>query len=149
MLYYVDEQLKTWEELGAYRIQDMAYIKVFKSNTIGDEPSTQFKTGGNTGGMEQTVPPIIVSIYMRKGNDVLSLSEQWPGVLIAGYNPMLHFSDTRKDRTTLYWDPLVDTRTFLIRFQNNGRTKKFRINVAGITDEGKRFWYSTVFPESQ
>lgn len=152
LLFYVDEELKTWDELDSYRLEDIAYIKAFENSFIGDDPFTKLRTGvggfsmsGSGSGLKvgSQPTPMIVSIYTRKGKD----KRHVPGLnalTIAGYTPIARFQPSEQERTTRLWEPLIDANSFLIKLARRDSGKPLRFTIAGFTDEGKEIYYQTV-----
>ena len=115
-------------------VMDVAYVKVFRPPFVGG-------FGGSNGA---------IAIYTKRGGD------QTPGKglstnTIAGYSPIKQFYspnydsfDPRNDhadiRTTLYWNPLVQTnqkdKKVKLSFYNNDVTKSFRVVIEGMTRDG-------------
>jgi hypothetical protein len=155
LLFYVDEQLTTWDELAYYPIADVAYIKALESSFIGNDPYTKFMTGvggfslsGGGGGLKAPSQPtsMIVSIYTRKGKDIKLL----PGlntVTISGYSPIAKFNGADENRQILVWEPLEDANSFRLRFTNNNGTKHFRVTIKGFNEAGKELDYTMILPK--
>lgn len=150
LLFYVDEQLKTWDQLES-DLTDVAYIKALESDFIGNDPFTKWVTGvggfslsgGGTFKTPSQPTPMVVSIYTRKGKDVRKV----PGlntIAVNGYAPIAKFHSTDNNRLTLLWEPLVDSNSFRLKFNNNGITQHFRFTLKGFNDEGKEIYYTTI-----
>ena len=107
--------------------------------------------GADPGG--RSVNPAI-SVYTRKGDDLIDHTPKETDlnmVKIAGYSPLKEFyspdyaqtnTTTGTDaRTTLLWMPYILTnaanRKVPVRFYNNDFTRKLRIVLEGINEEGK------------
>lgn len=155
LLFYVDEQLKLWYELDAYKFVEIAYIKAFESDFIGDDPFTKwltncsgFSLGGGAIKSRSQPTPMIISIYTRKGKDTRA---GWPGlnsISITGYTSIGRFQQKDEDPITLFWEPLEDAYSFRIRFHNNTHTKQFRLTLTGVNDNGKAINYTKFIPEN-
>ena len=107
--------------------------------------------GADPGG--RSVNPAI-SVYTRKGDDLIDRTPKETDlnmVKIAGYSPLKEFyspdysqsntSGGTDARTTLLWMPYILTdktnRKVPVSFYNNDFTKKMRIVLEGINDDGK------------
>jgi hypothetical protein len=148
LLFYVDEQLKRWDELD-YDLADIAYIKAFESDFIGNDPFTKWVTGVGGFTLKDFVVhapiPMIISIYTRKGKDVRKV----PGlneISVTGYEPIAKFQSKSTSRVTLLWEPIEDTNNIRLRFINNAITKHFRITIMGFNNKGEEIKYTTVLP---
>lgn len=143
VLIYIDEHEMTTSELESLSLSQVAYIKLIP-NFMGRGP----EAGGGTG-----INPAL-SVYTRKGDDLIDRrpTDKDLGVVkIAGYTPLKEFyspdysqtnATTGTDaRTTLLWMPYILTnaanRKVPVIFYNNDFTRKFRIVLEGINDEGK------------
>lgn len=157
LLFYVDQELKTWDELSSYWFVEIAYIKAFESDFIGNDPYTKWKTGvGGFNGFNLGKPtnpnvqptPMIIAIYTRKGNDIRT---GWPGlntVTVSGYTPIKKFQQTNiNDPITIYWEPLIDKNQVRIRFSNSERGQHFKITVTGINDDGETINFTAIYPK--
>jgi len=153
LLFYVDEQLRTWDELEN-DLADVAYIKAFENSFIGDDPFTKWKTGVGgfafKGGGAFKIPvqstPMVIAIYSRKGKDV----KQIPGlnfIAIMGYNPIFRYNQADNRPPVVLWSPLQDSNNTRIRFNNHTAIKHFRITLTGFNDEGREIEYTTVLPK--
>ena len=142
VLVYIDEHEMTTSDLENLSLSQIAYIK-FIGSFIGKGP----EDGGGA------INPAI-SVYTRKGDDLIDHSPKETDinmVRVAGYTPIKEFyspdyaqsnTTTGTDaRTTLLWIPYILTdklnRKVHITFYNNDFTKKMRIVLEGINDEGK------------
>jgi len=142
VLVYIDEHEMTTSDLENLRLDDIAYIKMIP-NFSG--------RGADAGG--RSINPAI-SVYTRKGDDLIDRRPKETDinvVKVAGYSPIREFysPDYSKSntgagtdaRTTLLWMPYILTdktnRKVPITFYNNDFTKKMRIVLEGINDEGK------------
>jgi hypothetical protein len=142
VLVYIDEHEMTTSDLENLRLDEIAYIKMIP-NFSG--------RGADAGG--RSINPAI-SVYTRKGDDLIDRRPKETDinmVKVAGYSPIKEFyspdyskSNTNGGtdaRTTLLWMPYILTdktnRKVPITFYNNDFTKKMRIVLEGINDEGK------------
>jgi hypothetical protein len=142
VLVYIDEQEMTNSDLENLSLTQIAYIK-FIPNFSG--------RGADAGG--RSINPAI-SVYYRKGDDLIDRTPKETDlnmVKVAGYTPIKEFyapdytesnTNTGTDaRTTLLWIPYIFTdaanRKVPVTFYNNDFTKKIRIVLEGINDEGK------------
>lgn len=122
-------------------VSDIAYVKAFRPPFFG-------ASGGGSGGA--------IAIYTRKGNDAKPNNAAIPGGmeknLLAGYASLKQFyaPDYSKEsdlfevtdvRTTLYWSPYILTdkssRRTTITFYNNDVTKRIKIIMEGMNEEGR------------
>ncbi len=141
VLVYIDEHEMTYVDLENLNLSQIAYIK-FIGSFIGRGP----ENGG------AAINPAI-SVYTRKGDDLIDrrpTEKDLGKAEIAGYTPVKEFyspdysqSNTggTDARTTLLWMPYVLTdkanRKVPISFYNNDFTKRMRIVLEGINEEGK------------
>ncbi len=124
------------EEVSRINIEDVAYIKHIP------------KFAGRAG-----LPPAL-AIYMKKGEDLIDRRPKDTDlklVKIVGYSPVKEFyapdySQTNTTmgtdaRTTLLWQPYILTnaanRKIQVTFYNNDFSKKLKLVLEGINDEGK------------
>lgn len=122
-------------------VADIAYVKAFRPPFFG-------ATGGGAGGA--------IAIYTRKGGDEKANNASIPGGMeknqLAGYASLKEFysPDYSKEsdlfevadvRTTLYWSPYILTdkssRRTTITFYNNDVTKRIKVIVEGMNEEGR------------
>ncbi len=142
VLIYIDEHEMTTSELETLSLSQVAYIKLIP----------YFVGSGATadgGGFQPAL-----SVYTIKGEDRFNrrLSEKDLGLVkVAGYSPIKEFyspdyaetnaSSGTDARTTLLWMPylLTDkaTNKIPVIFYNNDFTKKMRIVLEGVNDDGK------------
>jgi len=142
VLVYIDEHEMTTNDLENLSLNQVAYIKMIP-NFSG--------RGADPGG--RSINPAI-SVYTRKGDDLVDRTPKETDlnmVKVAGYSPIKEFyspdyaqSNTGSGtdaRTTLLWVPYVltdkATRKVPITFYNNDFTKKMRIVLEGVNEEGK------------
>ncbi|MBL0202041.1 MAG: hypothetical protein IPP81_18360 [Chitinophagaceae bacterium] len=142
VLVYIDEHEMTTSDLENLSLTQISYIKMIP-NFAG--------RGADPGG--RSVNPAI-SVYTRKGDDLIDHTPKETDlnmVKIAGYSPLKEFyspdysqsntSGGTDARTTLLWMPYILTdktnRKVPVSFYNNDFTKKMRIVLEGINDDGK------------
>ncbi|MEI9958132.1 MAG: hypothetical protein WDM90_17915 [Ferruginibacter sp.] len=138
-LVFLDESLSDPSELDKINVGDIAYIKVVYPY-FGNRDDQQIKTA--------------ISIYFKKGDDLIDhrpKDTDLQEVKVSGYSPIKEFyspdysqknTATASDaRTTLLWQPYILTdatnRKIPITFYNNDFTKKIRVTLEGVNDEGK------------
>lgn len=138
---YLNEAYVPFDELGSISIKDIAYIKVFEPGTpIGSGNPNH--VGGSPGG--------VIAMYTNSGgstnSDVLVKK-----AMLQGYTAYKEFyspdysapiNDFIKDaRATVYWNPSVSTNVnshkVKLVFYNNDFSKKLKVIVEGINDEGR------------
>jgi hypothetical protein len=140
---FIDVRQVENSQLEMLSLFDVAYIKLIP-NFFGFGPH-----GG------ETLNGPVLSIYTKKGDDLIDRRPKDTDmgmVKVAGYSPLKEFyspdyaqSNTHSGgtdaRTTLLWVPYIFTdannRKVPITFYNNDFTKKFRLVLEGINDEGK------------
>ncbi|NSL87767.1 hypothetical protein ECE50_013040 [Chitinophaga sp. Mgbs1] len=136
---YLNEMQSDVSMLSTLSINDVALIKVFRPPFMGG-------FGGANGA---------IAVYTKKGGDNQSTPD--PSIRgfqlykKAGYTVVKQFYSpdysVKKEvhalpdkRLTLYWNPNVAvdtlTHTATVQFYNNDFSKRFRLVVEGITDEG-------------
>lgn len=136
---FLNEMLVDANTLQEININDIAYIKVIKPPFFGGIGGS-----GSAGA---------IAVYTKKGKN--KNDNAFNGLeksKLVGYtftkefyspdfenNPEL--KQEKDIRTTLYWNPFVlldaKNRTVLLHFYNNDFTKKFRVNIQGMNEEGK------------
>ncbi len=139
---YLDGVKSDWEELMQIKLRLIAYIKFFEITPVkSDTP----KIGRRGGGL---------AVYTQKGRDLIERNptEKDIGlVYVAGYTPLKEFyepdySENNTNagtdaRTTLLWLPYILTdkanRKVPLTFYNNDFTKRIRVVLEGINEEGK------------
>jgi hypothetical protein len=137
---YLNEMQIDAQGLQNITVPDIAYIKVFR-------PGSGVGFGGGSGGT--------IAVYTKRGGDAQNnnpTAKGLPRALIAGYampkqfyspNYLENNSNNEQEdlRTTLYWKPYVQTnkenRRINVDFFNNDITKKLRIVLEGINEDGK------------
>lgn len=140
---YIDGVRSDWDDLMKVKLSLIAYIKFFELTPVKTD-SVRF--GPRGGGL---------AVYTQKGRDLIERNPTAKDiglVYVAGYTPLKeyyepdysidHINDNSTDtRTTLLWLPYIFTdaavRKQPITFYNNDFTKKLRIVLEGINDEGK------------
>lgn len=136
---FLNEMMVDATTLQEININDIAYIKVIKPPFFGGIGGS-----GSAGA---------IAVYTKKGKN--NNDNNFKGLerkKLVGYtytkefySPDYEISPELKQekdiRTTLYWNPFVlldaKNRTVLLNFYNNDFTKKFRVNIQGINEEGK------------
>jgi len=143
VLIYIDEHEALNTDLDNLSINEVAYIKFFPS----------FLGRGPEPGSADGINPAII-LYTKKGDDLIDRTpkETDLGVVkIPGYSPVKEFysPDYSLDsntvgtdaRTTLLWLPYIFTGkgnvTIPVTFYNNDFSKRLKITLEGINDEGK------------
>jgi hypothetical protein len=136
---YVDEHVVDVSELDIIQVSNIALVKVIYP-FFGIRDDGKIKTA--------------ISIYLKKGDDLIDRRPKDTDlklVKIAGYSPFKEFyspdysqSNTglgTDARTTLLWQPYIFTdaanRKVPITFYNNDFSKKLKVVLEGINDEGK------------
>lgn len=144
VIVYIDEHEMTNSDLDNLSISQVAYIK-FIPNFVG--------RGADAGG--SSVTPAL-AVYTRKGNDLIDRTPKETDlgmVKIDGYSPQKEFYSPDYDqkdlknalgndsRTTLLWLPYIFTDKnnlkIPVTFYNNDFSKKIKIILEGINEEGK------------
>ena len=135
---YMNEMESDVSMVGGISMADVAYVKVFSPGS-----SFGFRNGANG----------VIAVYTKRGDDVTSSTDSKMGsVKINGYSAIKEFyaydyskpsPDDYYDNlnVTLYWDPMIwlgdNQKRKTIRFYNNDITKRFRIVLEGINEEGR------------
>jgi hypothetical protein len=134
---FVDEVATDADLVSSISVSDIAYIKVFRPPFFG---------GGTSGNGA-------IAIYTRRGDD----TKNTPGKGLAnntinGYTIIRQFyspnyssfnaANDKKDlRTTLYWNPQVNTTVqknqVTLIFYNNDISRAFRVVIEGMTKDGR------------
>jgi len=149
--FYLNEVLVSYEALRKIPLESIALIRYIPSPFLMAPAN-----GGSLG---------TIAVYLKKGDDVhfrqsFSTKDNTP-FIYKGYSITREFyepdysipssanalPDTRR---TLYWNPNVkpdEKGTFHFSFYNNDVTKKYRIIVEGLDEEGKLFHFDTVVKE--
>jgi hypothetical protein len=143
---YIDGGISENIVLQSLPVSQIAYIKFFE-RSISEGPKANAALG------ESGFTPVLV-VYTKKGDDLIDRrpkDKDLGFVTIAGYSPVKEFyspdyavnnTNTGTDaRTTLLWMPYILTdkanRKLSVTFYNNDFTKKMRIVLEGINEEGK------------
>lgn len=137
---YLNEMQVDASQLQSTPVSDVAMVKVFR-------PGSGVGFGGGAGG--------VIAVYTKKGGDEKKSDANFKGLdraLLAGYSPVKEFyvpnysqassqNEGEDLRTTLYWKPFVltdkDNKKVNILFYNNDITRKIRIVLEGINEDGK------------
>ena len=142
VLVYIDEHEMTTSELESLSLAQVAYIKLIP----------YFLGSGAEGGGSGLMPAL--SVYTKKGDDLIDrrpTDKDLGFVKVAGYSPIKEFyspdyavnnTNSGTDaRTTLLWMPYILTdkanRKLPITFYNNDFTKRMRVVLEGINEDGK------------
>ncbi|MDP4284152.1 MAG: hypothetical protein Q8891_06990 [Bacteroidota bacterium] len=134
---FLDETPSDANMISSIPVSDVAYIKVLRPPFIGG-------IGGGGAGA--------IAIYTRHGDDVKSTDKGLNNNIINGYTAIRQFyspdyskiseENEKQDlRTTLYWNPMVITNgennKVLLTFYNNDVAKSFRVEIEGMTKDGR------------
>jgi hypothetical protein len=136
LIFYVNEVETEAEDLDRINLDDIAYIKVI--DRIAWKP----------------LLPAALCFYLKKGDDLIDRRPKdtdLKSVKIPGYSPVKEFyspdysqSNTglgTDARTTLLWLPYIvtdaTTHKIPVTFYNNDFTKRIRITLEGVNDDGK------------
>ncbi|MHA4808181.1 hypothetical protein ACX0G9_08735 [Flavitalea flava] len=137
---YLNEMQVDASQLQSTPVSDIAMVKVFR-------PGSGVGFGGGAGG--------VIAVYTKKGGDQKRSDANFKGLdraQVIGYSSMKEFyspdysensalNEAEDLRTTLYWKPYVltdkDNKKVNIQFYNNDITKKIRIVIEGVNEEGK------------
>jgi hypothetical protein len=137
---YLNEMQADPQMLQGTPVSDVAMVKVFR-------PGSGVGFGGGAGG--------VIAVYTRKGGDEKRNDANFKGLAhttLVGYAVMKEFyvpnylennpENEKEDiRTTLYWKPFVltdkDSRKVSIKFFNNDISKKLRVVLEGVNEDGK------------
>ena len=142
---YLDQMQMDAQSLQSIPMTDVALVKVFRPPFFGG-------FGGGSGGA--------IAVYTKKGGGGNQDVKGLDAATIHGYSQMKQFyspdyltpdpAHSADDfRTTLYWNPFVytdrDRRRIILTFYNNDITKRYRVVVEGINNEGKLTRMEKVF----
>lgn len=134
---YLNEMQSDVQMVQSIPMSDVAYIKVFKPPFFG---------GGSSGAGGA------IAIYTKKGQVSNKDFKGLDFAKIPGYNPPKQFyspdysvydeAHIQADlRPTLYWNPFIitgsDNKRIILNFYNNDVTKRFRIVIEGISEDGR------------
>jgi hypothetical protein len=139
-LIFIDETIVDASALQTLSITDVAYIKIIHPYLGSRDENGNITTA--------------VSIYLKKGEDRIDKTPKDTDlkfVKIAGYSPIKEFyspdyslSNTSMGtdaRSTLLWQPYIITSAAnhkaTVTFYNNDFTKRIRLVMEGINDNGK------------
>ena len=135
---FLDEVPMDADFVSSITTSQIAYIKVFRPPFFGG-------SGNSANGA--------IAIYTRRGND--GKTEPGKGLAnntVIGYTPIRQFyspnygtfnaaNEKRDVRTTLYWNPQVNTTAaknkVKLIFYNNDVSKSFRVVIEGMTKDGQ------------
>jgi hypothetical protein len=135
---FLDEMPTDAGMIASIPVTDVAYVKVFRPPFMG-------ATGGGSGGA--------IAIYTRKGGDAATTPGKGLATnTITGYTQVKEFyapnyssfnqrNEERDTRTTLYWNPMVNTtpknKVVTLTFYNNDVSQAFRVIIEGMTRDGR------------
>jgi hypothetical protein len=137
---YLNEMQVDAQQLQSTPVSDVAMVKVFR-------PGSGVGFGGGAGG--------VIAVYTRKGGDEKRNDANFKGLdraILVGYSVMKEFyvpnylepsaDNEREDiRTTLFWKPFIltdrDNKKVSIKFFNNDISKKLRVVLEGVNEDGK------------
>jgi hypothetical protein len=137
---YLNEMQVDASQIQSTPVSDIAMVKVFR-------PGSGVGFGGGSGG--------VIAIYTKKGGDNKGSDANFKGLdhtLLVGYSIMKQFyspdysqstsqNELEDIRTTLFWKPYVltdkDNKRISIQFYNNDISKKLRVVLEGVNEEGK------------
>ncbi|HTR30056.1 MAG TPA: hypothetical protein VMH27_12350 [Puia sp.] len=144
---YLNEMQVDAQQLQNISVPDIAMVKVFR-------PGSGVGFGGGSGGT--------IAVYTKKGGDSRINDDNIKGLpraILAGYSMPREFyspnylennaANAQEDlRTTLYWKPYVmtdkETRRVTVDFFNNDISKKLRVVLEGIDEDGKLAHIETI-----
>ncbi len=134
---YLNEMLSDAQVIQSIPMSDVALIKVFPPPFFGGG-------GAGAGGA--------IAVYTKKGRAVDPEFKGLDFAKIPGYSPVRQFyspdysiyneEHTQPDyRSTLYWNPFIVTnkknKRVIINFYNNDITKRIRVVIEGIAEDGR------------
>ncbi|HWK04038.1 MAG TPA: hypothetical protein VNS58_10435 [Puia sp.] len=137
---YLNEMQVDAQQLQSTPVSDIAMVKVFR-------PGSGVGFGGGGGG--------VIAIYTKKGGDEKKNDANFKGLdraTLPGYAAIKEFYmpnyaeasaqyEQEDLRTTLFWKPFVltdkDNKKVNILFYNNDISRKIRIVLEGINEDGK------------
>lgn len=139
---YIDGIRSDWDDLIKVKLRFIAYIKYFEITPLKTDTMRVGRRGGG------------LAVYTQKGRDLIDRNPTAKDIgliTVAGYTPMKEFyepdytldkiNDSSDVRSTLLWLPYILTdasnRKVPISFYNNDFTKKIRVVLEGINEEGK------------
>ena len=135
---YLNEMGTTYDVLSSIPVANVAYIKVFRPGFVG-------APGGGTGGA------IVIYTKMGKDGEPISYLKGLDNHTVNGYTVVKEFyspdydtlttTDKKDLRTTLYWNPTINTvpgqNKVNLTFFNNDFTDEFRVTIEGMTSDGR------------
>lgn len=142
---YLNEMQADASQIQTLSMSDVAMIKVFRPPFFGGG-------SGGSGGA--------IAVYLKKGSSGRGNVTGLDFASIPGYTPIKefyspdysHVNDQNEQpdiRTTLYWNPFIITdkthRRIVLPFYNNDVTKKYRVIIEGINEDGKLTRVEKVF----
>ena len=137
---FLNEMQSDVQLIQSIQMSDVAMIKVYRPPFFG-------AFGGGSGGA--------IAVYTKKGGMGSQNVKGLNYINIPGYSGIKEFyspdfvQPEDDFRPTLYWNPFVITgkgnRRIQLTFYNNDITKKFRVVIEGINDEGKLTHIQKVF----
>lgn len=134
---YLNEMQSDVQIVQSIPMSDVALIKVFPPPFFG---------GGSSGSGGA------IAVYTKKGKEVQGDFKGLDFAKIPGYSPVKQFyspdystydiEHSQPDlRSTLYWNPFIVTdknnKRIILNFYNNDVTKRFRIVIEGISEDGR------------
>ena len=136
IVFINERQEEDLTHIMAIRMSEVAMIKVFNPPFYG-------AIGGGPGGA--------IAIYLKKGFTEIDYSKGLKYINLSGYSSAKEFyspdysksnqKETFDYRPTLYWNPWIildkNQRTISLSFYNNDITKKMKIIVEGVSEDGR------------
>lgn len=134
--FYLDEIPTDAELLSSMPMSNLAYVKLIRPPFFGP-----LSSGGGA-----------ISVYTKKGNDFIDNVKGLESTPLYGYTAVREFyepdyaveqPDSSKPdrRRTLYWAPNLitdgSTRTIKLFFYNNDSSKKLKLVLEGVNDNGQ------------
>jgi hypothetical protein len=142
ILFFVDEQNYTWNELSMFDWDRVAYIKCFESDFVGDDDFTRWKNGlphgfslSGEGALKspRSMTPMIIAIYLRRGNDFRTMPGGMNNIDVRGYTSVLNF---HPDHATILWDARLYGNSCRVHFYNSEFAKRLRVVIEGFDYKG-------------
>ncbi len=154
IVFFLDQNLTDFATIRFLSAKQLRYVKVFKGGlgSVADDSYVQWKTKTQSVTMAPVGPgqdnskklraptntePWVVALYSRKGDDLRTGESDLSSVPLPGFTRYLPFREAGQSGMTLYWQPLVLTNTYRVRFRNNAYTKHYRICIQGRNADGK------------
>lgn len=138
MTLFLNESQVTSIDIASIPVTDIAMVKLYSTGFVGAE-------GNGAGG--------VLAVYTKKGEDYkVPGTDNMTKIKVEGFSPVKEFfspdyspgktvAQTEDNRTTLYWDPYLETdpanKKITFSFYNADHAKKFRIVLEGLTADGK------------